>query len=93
MAGMNRTRMTRLFFWEWWRRMQDEGIRFFRHKENGALMEALDAKWNGATGMVYLGKVFDERRYPVHRYRVCYTKLEPLNDMEVIAHCAASESD
>ena len=89
---MNQTRQERHIFWEWQRRIQDEGIRFFRHKENGKVLESIEMSWNGGTGMVRAKELFDERRYPEHRWKVCYTKLEPLNAMEVIAICLDSEA-
>jgi hypothetical protein len=88
-TGLNPTQLARRSFFRWLKGMDESGIVFFRHKLNpDRLLERIEAKWNGGTGMVYLKEPFDERRYPHHRWRVCYTNLEPLNAMEVLALAA-----
>jgi len=81
--------MERDAYYKWRERMDAEEIRFFRRKNGDRPMEMLSSSWNGGTGMVNCNYVLDEKakRYAAD-VRICFTKLEPLSDMEVIALAA-----
>lgn len=92
-----RLRMERDAYSAWRERMDKEGIRFFRRKgirykgEPGPV-ELLSSSWNGTTGEVYCRYILERPKGWSQDAIICYTRLEPINEMEVIAICAAIES-
>lgn len=87
--------MARDAYYKWREQMDREGIRFFRHKDwqrfkaRAVPLELLSSSWTGTSGMVNCRYVLERPKGWSQETTVPFHKLEPLNDMEVIALCAA----
>lgn len=93
MAGTNPTRLARANYYAWRQAMDEQGIRFFWDKKRKLVIKLLSSSWTGYDGRVRAEYVIPEANtWRDDIWQGSYTYLEPLTDMEVIAHCAASGS-
>lgn len=80
----NATQLARQAFWAWDRQFSETRT-IFRDKKRGFILGVIRTQWDGYDGRVSCYHYFERAK----KVEVSYTVLEPLSEMEVIAHAAA----